>query len=178
MQRPPRPLGVTLAIIASLVLFTLFPLVEVGMIMSVRFHFSNMTFADEAEAPFAMGADFLGIPDSKILLQAVIALVFIIIAFFAWRGRPPVMRYVLMATCFGLTLLSILSVVLSQLSQPQLAIEASSLDSVLNSISLGQFALSLLVTLYVVWYLNRGPARAFYRGYYLPTSTDAPIENT
>ena len=172
MQRPPRPFGVTLAIIASLILFTIFPLIEVGMLLSVRLHFSNVTFDDNGPQPFAMGADFLGIPDSKIFLQAIIALIFLIIAFFAWRGRPPFMRYVLMLACAGLTLFNILNVVIGQLSQQNLADGIRSLDSVINSLSLGEFVMGFLVTFYVVWYLNRGPARAFYRGYYLPMPVD------
>lgn len=172
MQRPPRPFGVTLAIIASLILFTLFPLVEVGMLLSVRIHFANITFQDGGPQPFAMGADFLGIPDSTIFLQAIIALIFLVIAIFAWRGRPPYMRYVLMLACAGLTLFSIANVVIGQLSQQDFANGISSLDSVLNSLSLGEFVMGFLVTFYVVWYLNRGPARAFYRGYYLQKPID------
>lgn len=174
MQRPPRPFGVTLAVIASLILFTCFPLMEVGMLISVRLHFANLKFADDGTQPFAIGADFLGIPDSKIILQTVIAIVFLIIAFFAWRGRPKVMRYVLMITCALLTLFNILNIVAGQLSQQNLDAGVSSLDSILNSLSLGQFAVGILVTFYVVWYLNRGPARAFYRGYYLPM----PVESS
>lgn len=168
MQRPSRPFGVTLAIIASVILFTLFPLAEVALLVSVRLHFSNMTLGGDGPEPIAMGADFLGIPDSKIVLQAVIAIVFLIIAVFAWRGRPSFMRFVLMLSCIGLTLYGILSVILGQLTEKSLEAGMSSLDSILNSLSLGQFFISALVTLYVVWYLNRGPARAFYRGYYLP----------
>lgn len=174
MQRPPRPFGVTLAVIASIILFTLFPLAEVALLVSVRLHFSNMTLGGDGPQPIAMGADFLGIPDSRIILQSVIAIGFLIIAVFAWRGRPSFMRYVLMLSCIGLTLYSILSVIFSQLAEKSLEAGMSSLDSILNSISLGQFIISALVTLYVVWYLNRGPARAFYRGYYLPL----PVENS
>ncbi|MBA3872282.1 MAG: hypothetical protein H0X30_24330 [Anaerolineae bacterium] len=173
MQRPPRPFGVTLAILASLILFTCFPLMEVGILLSVRLHFSNLTLAGDGPQPFAMGADFLGISDNKIFLQALIALIFLIIAFFAWRGRRPFMRYILMLTCVGLTLFNILNVVVGQLSQQNLNIGTTSLDSIVNALSLGQFALGLLVTFYVVWYLNRGPARAFYRGYYLPMPTES-----
>ena len=174
MQRPPRPFGVTLAILASLILFSIFPLIEVGMLISVRLHFANLKFTDDGTQPFAMGADFLGIPDSKIILQAAIAIIFLIIAFLAWRGRPRYMRYVLMLTCALLTFFNILNVIAGQLSQQSLDSGASSLDSILNSLSLGQFAIGLLVTFYVVWYLNRGPARAFYRGYYLPM----PVESS
>lgn len=75
-----------------------------------------------------MGIDFLGIPDSKIFLQAMLALIFLIIAFFAWRGQPPLMSYALMLACAGLTLLNILYVVVAQLSQQNLAAGVSSLE--------------------------------------------------
>ena len=174
MQRPPRPFGVTLAIIASLILFSCFPLMEVGMLISVRLHFSNLNLAGDGPQPFAMGTDFLGISDGKLFLQALIALIFLIIAFFAWRGRRPFMRYVLMLACAGLTLFNILNVVVGQLSQQNLSAGTTYLDSILSSLSLGQFVAGFLVTFYVVWYLNRGPARAFYRGYYLPMPADPP----
>lgn len=175
MQRPPRPFGVTLAILASLILFTCFPLMEVGMLISVRLHFANLKFADDGTQPIAMGADFLGIPDSKIILQATVAIIFLIIAILAWRGRPKYMRFILMISCAGLTLFNILNIVAGQLSQQNLDAGVSSLDAILNSLSLGQFAVGILVTFYVVWYLNRGPARAFYRGYYLPMPADKSI---
>ncbi len=177
MQRPPRPFGVTLAILASLILFTCVPLMEVVLLVSVRSHFANLKFADDGTHPFAMGADFLGIPDSKIILQAGIAIVFLIIAFFAWRGRPKYMRYVLMLTCALLTIFNILNIIAGQISQQSLDSGASSLDSILNSLSLGQFAVGVLVTFYVVWYLNRGPARAFYRGYYLPMPVESSVSD-
>jgi len=82
------------------------------------------------------------------------------------------MRFILMISCAGLTLFNILNIVAGQLSQQNLDAGVSSLDSILNSLSLGQFTVGILVTFYVVWYLNRGPARAFYRGYYLPMPAD------
>lgn len=166
MHRPPRPFGVTLAVLASLMLFTVFPLMELAILLSVRLHFSNLSFEDSGTEPFAVGVDFLGIPDSTLILHAVVAIVFLVIAFFAWRGKPSMMRYVLMIACVVLTTYNIVRVYLSQVGQ--YAQGVSSLDTILNSVSIGQFALGILVTLYVVWYLNRGPARAFYRGYYLP----------
>ena len=168
MQRPPRPFGVTLAILASLILFTVFPLIQVGMLALVQLHFSRVQFEEAELQPVFMGADILGVPEWRIILQAVIAIVFLVIAFFAWRGRPAVMRYVLIASCILLTLYSVVSAVIVQAGQYNQELGASSIDSVLVSVALGQFGLGILVTLYVIWYLNRGPARAFYRGYYLP----------
>ncbi len=168
MQRPPRPFGVTLAILASLTLFTVFPLLQVGMLLIVQSHFAGMTFDDAGLQPIVMGADILGVPASRIFLQALIAIVFFIVAFFAWRGRPPFMRFVLMLSCVALTLYSVVSAIWAQIGTYAQEFGASSLDSILNSVAIGQFSIGILVTFYVIWYLNRGPARAFYRGHYLP----------
>src|ERR1700755_3343656 len=132
MHRPHRPFGVTLAIIASLLLFTVFPLMEVALLLSVRIHFSNVKLEGDGPQPFAMGTNFLGVPDSKIFLQAMIALIFLVIAIFAWRGRPAFMRYVLMIACAGLTLLNILNLVIGQMTL-NVADGVSSLDGILNS---------------------------------------------
>jgi hypothetical protein len=43
---------------------------EVGILLSVRLHFSNVSEGGKI-INFAMGADF-GIPDSKIFLQAML----------------------------------------------------------------------------------------------------------
>jgi hypothetical protein len=178
VQRPPRPFGVTLAILASLILFTVFPLLQVGMLLVVQSHFAGMTFDDAGLQPIVMGADILGVPTSRVVIQATIAIVFLIIAFFAWRGRPPAMRFVLMLSCVALTLYSVISAILAQIGTYTQEFGASSLDSILNSVAIGQFALGILVTLYVVWYLNRGPARAFYRGYYLPVPDTESVSSS
>lgn len=178
MQRPPRPFGVTLAILASLILFTVFPLLQVGMLALVQLHFARVTFADDGTQPMIMGADILGVPTSRIILQVVLAIVFLLVAFFAWKGRPPFMRFVLMLSCVGLTLFSVISAVLVQMGQYQQELGASSLDSILGSVAVGQFGLGIVVTLYVIWYLNRGPARAFYRGYYLPVPENLTVPSS
>lgn len=175
MQRPPRPFGVTLAILSSLILFTIFPLIQVGMLVLVQLHFSRVQFAEDELQPVFMGADILGVPASRIVLQAVLAIIFLVIAFFAWKGRPPAMRFVLMLACVGLTLFSVISAILVQIGQYDQQMGVSSLDSILSSVAFGQFGLGILVTLYVIWYLNRGPARAFYRGHYLPMPENTTV---
>jgi hypothetical protein len=78
------------------------------------------------------------------------------------------MRFIMVGAVILLTVIQLISVVASQLSAPDFQAGSSSLDGLMNSIGIGQFILQLLVLLYVAWYMNRGPARAFYRGYYLP----------
>jgi len=172
MQKPGRPLGVTLAIIASVTLFTVFPLMIVAMVVLVNRHFSNLDFAGSGLEPIAMGGDFLGVSPANLAIQTIVSLAFLVIAIFAWRGRPAAIRYVMLVAVVGMTLLSLVTTIIQSMSQPEVAQGISSLNSLSSSLSCGQFALSALVSLYVVWYLNRGPARAFYRGYYLPDPAD------
>lgn len=178
MERPERPLGVSLAILASVMLFTLFPLMLVAMVLLVQRHFQNVDLG--GLEPIAISGDFLGISPANLAMQTILSLTFLVIAVLAWMGHPPFIRYVLLAAVIAMTLLT-LGVTISQaVAEQSLPQGVSSLDSLMRSVSCGQFALSVLVSLYVVWYLNRGPARAFYRGYYLPDPSDAassPVDN-
>ena len=173
MQRPSRPLGVSLAIFASVMLFSVFPLMLVAMVLLVQRHFANLDFSESGLEPLAMGGDFLGVSPVRLVVQAVAGVIFLVIAFLAWRGRPASIRYVMLVAVILMTLFSLALAVSQPLTSQNLPQGISSLDSVMSSLSCGQFGLSLLVSLYVVWYLNRGPARAFYRGYYLPDPADA-----
>lgn len=166
MQRPGRPLGVTLAIFASVMLFTVFPLMIVVMVLLVARHFSEIDFG--GIEVYASGGDFLGVSPVGLVVQSVVAILFLMIAIFAWRGRPAYMRYVMLAAVILLTLFSLVLTLVQSATNQSFAQGTSSLDSLLSSVSCGQFVLSSLVSFYVAWYLNRGPARAFYRGYYLP----------
>jgi hypothetical protein len=41
-------------------------------------------------------------------------------------------------------------------------------DAFFSALDTGRIVIGVLVFLYVYWYMNRAPARAYYRGYYLP----------
>lgn len=168
MKRPGRPLGVSLAIFASVILYTLFPMALIAMVLIVQQHFQNLDFSGSGIEPIAIGGDFIGVNPVNLAIQAIVSLAFLVIAVFAWIGRPSSIRYVMLAAVVVMTLYSLFQTISQTLTQPGITQGISSLDALLGSVSCGQFALSTLVTLYVVWYLNRGPARAFYRGYYLP----------
>ncbi len=174
--RPPRPLGVTLAIFASTVLFSLFPLVQVMLFFNVRQHFIGQSFDSTYGDPIISGTEVLGIPDTLLMFQAFVAIIFLVIAVMAWRGRPPQMRFVLMGAVLFLTVLRFILTISPSITPPDPQAGYSSLDSILALLNSTQFVLNLLVMLYVIWYLNRGPARAFYRGYYLPPPETAATE--
>ena len=96
MQRPGRPLGVSLAILASVVLFSVFPLILVAMVLLVQEHFQNADFSLGSFEPIAVGGDFLGVSTENLAIQTILSLGFLVIALFAWRGRPASIRFVML----------------------------------------------------------------------------------
>jgi hypothetical protein len=124
------------------------------------------------------GVNITGFSDVNLLVQAIMGLVFLLISILAWRGRPASMRFVLVAAVIGLTLIAIMmNVVPTLLTRPD--IQGGGIDSsveVARSLALGQLCFLTLIPSYVIWYMNRAPARAFYRGYYL-VPTGETIEN-
>jgi hypothetical protein len=157
-------------------MFSLLPLLQVGMILMVRQHFMNLQFPDELQ-PYLIGGDFLGVSEGSMILQAALAAGFFVIAALTWRGRPAAMRLVMVLAVIALTVIQFLSTVLSASGEQNLETGISSGDSLLQSLSVGQLAMNLLVLLYVIWYLNRGPARAFFRGHYrTPPDNTADLE--
>jgi hypothetical protein len=98
---------------------------------------------------------------------------FLVIALFAWRGRPASIRFVMLGAVLVMTLITLLATISQTTADQGMPEGVSSLDGLAVSILCGQLGMSILVSLYVIWYLNRGPARAFYRGYYLPDPDQA-----
>ena len=84
----------------------------------------------------------------------------------------------MIAAVFLLTLIRLVSVVAPLFIQQSPQFSASSLDGIMQSLATGQFILELFVLVYVVWYMNRGPARAFYRGYYLTDPAETISQQT
>jgi hypothetical protein len=171
-SRPGRPLGVSLAIFASVLLFSVIPLLQVGMILLVERQIQRanpvIPFSEEGDLdPIATGGDFRGgVADERLILQIALGIAFLIVAVFAWRGRPAQIRFIFVGAVLLLTGITMILTFLPATTGGGLS--GGSLDDLINSVLCRPMAISLLVALYVVWYLNRGPARAFYRGYYLP----------
>ncbi|MBI5670894.1 MAG: hypothetical protein HZC41_23115 [Chloroflexi bacterium] len=180
MKRPGRPFGVAIAIAAGVFLFALLPLLQVGMALTVRQHFLNAASSDDTFAPLASGADFIGgVSTGQLALQSVLALAFLVVAVVTWRGRPPQMRFIYVGAVVLLTAIKFAAVLAQSAARPDVQAGVSSGDDLARTLTLGQFVIEFLVMLYVVWYLNRAPARAFFRGYFLPRPPDtAPPEAT
>jgi hypothetical protein len=179
--KPGRPLGVTLAIFASILLFSIVPLMRVGQILLLERHFqrisqTTMPFEQQDPTePLFSGGRFTGtFQNDRLIFQAVVGVAFFVIAVMAWVGKPPFMRYVLMITVLCLSFLTIALTLIPSAQQQSEGIGGGSLDGLVRILTSGQIVMTVLVALYVVWYLNRGPARAFYRGYYLPEPEAQP----
>jgi hypothetical protein len=180
-EKPGRPLGVTLAIFVSVILFSLVPLLQIGQIKLLERHFQQVS---QTNIPFdpnnptqaaASGGNFTGFDNDRILLQTGVGIIFFFIAVFAWLGKPAYMRFVLMAAVLGLSILTIVLTVLPQAEQAEEGIGGGSMQALFRTLASGQIIVALVVPIYVVWYLNRGPARAFYRGHYMPKPEQAKI---
>jgi len=160
-QKPPRPFGVTLAIAVSVLLFSIIPLITVGM----RFALETYILDTTSEDGVMVGTDSPDpLTDSDTLIQLGISVGFLVVALFSWRGRPRWMRFVLM-----LSVVMIAGVLLWQAFDnfQGSQLEGGSADTIIRFLQQGQIIFLIVIPLYVVWYLNRAPARAFYRGYYL-----------
>ncbi|GAB4518937.1 MAG: hypothetical protein OHK0046_27220 [Anaerolineae bacterium] len=168
--RPMRPFGVSLAIFVSVMLYSVLPLMQVGLVLLVANHFRNredtLTLPSGEEiTEFASGGDIIGgISDERVILQGILAVGFLVIAVLAWRGKPAYTRFLLMGAVLVMTAITILLTVLPALQSGGRGVSGGSLDAISLPVLCLQFTASVLVPLYVIWYLNRAPARAFYRG--------------
>ncbi|RMG73770.1 MAG: hypothetical protein D6711_10285 [Chloroflexi bacterium] len=124
---------------------------------------NTLVFPDEEVQEIGRGVDIgISLEKREVIIQTSLAIGFLIIAILSWVGKPAFMRHILR---ISVVLISAVSIYM--LLQPKDAWSGGSLDSLLDQLTAGFIAWYILVPLYVVWYLNRGPARAFYRGYYL-----------
>jgi hypothetical protein len=174
-RKPPRPFGVTLAIVLSVVLYTVLPLLQVLLLLSIRSRFSGAAVPGmSGDGALAAGANFVGLDDAGLVLQVVFGLMLLVLALLAWRGQPRAGRWLFIGAVVGLAAWSGGAALLNILRPADVSAGLDSGRDVERGLLLVRTAFSVLVALYVVWYLNRAPARAFYRGYYLP----APEETT
>jgi hypothetical protein len=145
-----RPLGLSLAILATLIGFGLMPLAPL------------LLLAWTAITRRQIGLDILGNNPITFVTMGLGGVI-IIACFFAWRGRPYGVRRVLLLCVWLMTALQAYQILFPRGSE--------GLFGVGGNISGGAFTLLCLVPvltlvpLYVTWYLNRYPARQFYNFY-------------
>lgn len=183
MNKPPRTLGIAVAILASVCLFSCLPLLEVIMVLALRGRLETELVQLDGGGTAAFGGNVLNADSPRLIVQAVLALLFLIIAAFAWRGKPSTIRFILIG---AVVLLSAGNIVLliTTLTTPQtLQTGIDSGEAMTRSLATLQLCFTVMIPLYVAWYMNRGPARAFFRGHFLKepartTSTTATDEGT
>ncbi len=142
-MRRPRPLGLTIALLACTLLYGLYPLA-----LAVFY----LVFALRRQSS---GADL------RALMQLILSVGLLALVIPAWRGRPPQIRRILTLAVLGLMVLN-LAFAAADLSVQPAGVMADSTSDARRVVDLCAFPVYLLVSLYIAWYLNRYPARAFY----------------
>lgn len=145
-----RPLGLTIAILASAILYGLMPLVEVYFLRRLD------ATAEEALIPGGVTITTWN------WLTAAFGGVILMLCILAWWGRPPWIRFLLMAALLLITLIYLYRIVEAWGTESD-PIGGGQVQNAWRNMLNCQLPAMLLVPLYVVWYLNRAPARAFYR---------------
>ena len=149
-ERVRRPPGVTLALVAVALLYGVRPLLEAAL-----FHRLDAT-ADEALIP---GGITISVWTS---VEGAVGGVMLILCALTWIGRPPRIRWALIGAMIALTAVNLFRIIQAWGTTPD-PVFGGQVQSALRNVLLCQFPLMVLVPLYVVWYLNRAPARAFFR---------------
>jgi len=159
-----RPFGVSLAIIVSVMLFSILPLLQTGVILLLDWRLRQAELGLNADEAFAVGGDFRGVSDGAVIFQAVSGVVFFVLAVLAWRGRPRWGRGALMAAVILLTIVTMINTASGLNTQSSTNTGIDSGAGLVQQLLCGRLVFTILIPLYVLWYMNRAPARAFYRG--------------
>lgn len=177
MTKPPRTLGISLAILAGVFLFSCLPLTQVIVLLSLNAR-QGVEFLPSEQStqdlPSIIGAEVLEVNLPGLFIQAALALGFLAIAVITWRGKPARMRFIFVGLVILLTagnLIQLLPLMTAPPATPQTGMDSS--GDLSRTLAISQMCVTLIIPTYIVWYLNRGPARAFFRGHFLqdPGST-------
>jgi hypothetical protein len=135
-----------------------------------RFNDIDWTFEYQGEdfSPYFSGSNVTNFDNSGLIILGVIGVTFFVICVLAWVGRPRWIRYALLFSVLSMDIFFGVTILGSMLTSSSASQGMTSGDGIIRSSQVGYVLLAILATLYLVWYINRAPARAFYRGYYLP----------
>lgn len=147
-----RPLGVSIAILATAALYCILPIFPALLIGIVALRRPG----DISD----LAGQFLGGPLGWI--SAVLGLITLLVCVFAWLGRPARSRWTLIGLVWLATALRLIQTAQALAAHSSVGTVGGSGDAVTRSIALCQLPMLILVPLYITWYMNRAPARAFY----------------
>jgi hypothetical protein len=173
--KPHRPFGLMIAIGVGVLFYSLIPLFFTGYFLLVETHLASMesqwTFGEETVEEIARGGELTGgVTRFDMLVQTILAFVFLTIAILAWRGKPRIMRHIL---TWSVVIISAVTLFVAIFPTPVGGVSGGSFDGLSRLLQPSVLVFYVLLPLYVVWFLNRASARAFYRGYYLPEELEA-----
>src|SRR5689334_6654456 len=146
-ERRYRPLGMIIAILATAVIYGLFPLVPVVMAGVVTLEGHNMAGAD--------------LPYNTLDIAA--SIVILLICVLAWIGRTPWIRWILILSVWLATAYQFEKFYQSAQPQGIQGLNGDTFTDISQSVLPCIIIFLVLVPLYITWYMNRAPARAFYR---------------
>jgi hypothetical protein len=169
LNRPGRPLGLSIAIITVALTFGVIPLFRISLEFWLYTHFQSFSWTvqteEDAVEPIMSGIDF-NFDYVSVISQTVLAVVILGLCVLAWRGRPRWVRYALLWAVLIIDAIYIFATIIALTLPPDLSNGLTSADGAASSLQVGYFIVLVLTTTYLVWYINREPARAFYRGSY------------
>ncbi|MEP7285451.1 MAG: hypothetical protein ABI947_06760 [Chloroflexota bacterium] len=143
-----RPLGLLIAILATALIYGIGPLVPLAMVLIINLRGRNIIGAD-------LGNLISG-------FNIVLAAVTLIVCVQAWIGRPRWSRWILIAIVWIASLSQLIGLV--QPAKPSsTGIVGTDFSQFSQPVYICQLMIYVLVPLYITWYMNRAPARAFYR---------------
>jgi hypothetical protein len=157
-MKPYRPFGLSLALIVSVIVYSVIPLTTVVTLL-----YLNSWVYQEPKSGIS-GISVLGISAAPLMANGVIAVLFFILAVVAWRGRRPTMRVIFPAVTVFYALFMLGAMLNNGGDGLQNGIDST---TQFRTDATRFYAVVIVcVTLYVCFYLNRWASRAFYRGYY------------
>lgn len=155
--KPRRPFGVILALVGGVFVFSIIP----TLMIAVLAYLANYVRMDVEGG--VSGIDFAGANFQPLLVPLLLAILYFALAVWAWRGKPPVVRFVfpLVTAVYCVVTWALLTI--PQNTEPEIYDSASDLAQTASSLYI---LVMIGVTIYIAWFMNRWSARAFYRGYY------------
>jgi hypothetical protein len=160
-SKPPRPFGLSLAILVCGLLFTVVPLVVTMILFYINGYFERTS--DGAMS----GMLITNFSIAPLVILMFGAILFAFVAIFTWIGRPKVMRYVFpFSVAITPLLLFIFSILPTLTSAPSLQQGIDSSLELSRQLLTGYSGALFIAAIYSIWFCNRWSARAFFRGYY------------
>lgn len=160
--KPTRPFGLTLAIVAVVVIYAVLPLVAVAFVI-----YLENVMVSGIQGGF-VGID-MNISLMALAIPAIVAAVLLLESILTWRGLRW-MRYIFPFSVLLYTLVLVAGYVLPLLSTPGTP-ALSGVDSTTQyqaPLVSAYMLVGVLMTVYVVWFTQRWSSVAFFRGYYTP----------